>query len=128
VLDGFLRRHAAQIKSLVLLEFTGLHASSLNLPADFWKAFPALHLLGVKAATLERQTVVPPTTHPLRYLVCWSPSPVEVTVDRVRLRWTYHEGVKLVATQDGTDSFYLVNSVRDELWTMERTCGILPEL
>ena len=136
MLDGFLRRYAAQIESLVLLELFMV----MDLPADFWVAFPVLRLLGVYAVTLGRQnwagwTIVPPTTHPLRYLVCWSASPAEATVDRVRPMWTYHEGVKLVAAQYLPGSFYsgdfyLVNSVRDEQWIakMERTCGILPEL
>jgi len=135
VLDGFLRRHAARLESLVLFHDDTKSASLLGLPVDFWYAFPALRLFGVKAVTLERQdwagwTVVPPTTHPLRYLVCWSSSPPEASVDRVRPRWTYHEGVKLVATRYASDSFHLVNSVRDEQWiaTMETTCGILPEL
>ena len=135
VLDGFLRRHAARLESLVLLELSKAPTSFLNLPEDFWVAFPAMRLLGLKATTLERQdwagwSVIPPTTHPLRYLVCWSPSPAEATVDRVRPRWTYPEGVKLVASQNGADSFHLVHSVRDGQWIakMERTCGILPEL
>jgi len=135
VLDGFLRRHAARLESLVLLRNSRESESPLDLPVDFWDAFPALRLLGVWAHTLVQQdwagwTVVPPTTHPLQYLVCWSTSPAEATVHRLRPRWTYREGVKLVMTQYGTDGFYLVNSVRDEQWIakMQRTCGILPEL
>ena len=69
VLDGFLRRCAARLESLVLIEPSNASKSFLDLPADFWDAFLALRLLGVKAATLERQdwagwTVVPPTTVP----------------------------------------------------------------
>jgi len=142
VLDGFLRRYASKIESLVLLETSMLLdqppealTSVLNPPANFWDTFPALRLFGVKAATLKRQdwtgwTVVPPTTHPLRYLVCRSMLGAEATVNSVRPRWTYHEGVKFVVAQYGTDTFHLVNSVRDEQWIakMERTCGILPEL
>jgi len=136
VLDGFLRRYASRVESLVLLEqSSGATASVLNPPANFWDTFPALRLFGVTVATLERKywagwTVVPPTTHPLRYLVCRSTSGAEATVNTVRPRWTYHEGVKFVVGQYGTDTFHLVNSVRDEQWIakMERTCGILPEL
>jgi len=141
MLDGFLRRYASKIESLVLIESYMLlgqpeaPASVLNPPANFWDTFPALRLFGVKAATLERQdwtgwTVVPPTTHPLRYLVCRSTLGAEAMVNRVRSRWTYHEGVRFVVAQYGTDTFHLVNSVRDEQWIakMERTCGILPEL
>jgi len=131
VLDGFLRRHAARLESLVLLHNSSSWESALLLyfPVDFWNAFPALRLLGVWEDWAD-WTVVPPTTHPLQYLVYWSSSPAEATVDRIRPRWTYHEGVKLVAVQYFTDSFYLVNSVRDEQWLakMQRTNGILPEL
>jgi len=130
VLDGFLRRHAARLESLVLLHDSTRESVSLPyFPVDFWNAFPALRLLGIWEDWAD-WTIVPPTTHPLQYLVYWSSSPAVATVNRLRPRWTYHEGVKLVAVQYFTDSFYLVNSVRDEQWiaTMERTNGILPEL
>jgi len=140
VLDGFLRRYASQIESLVLLESPLPPPSFMNLPADFWEAFSALQLLGMKNYTLERQdwagwTVVPPTAHPLRYLVCWSSRPTKDTVNRVRPRWTYHQGVKLVVArlvegvQDSNQIYHIVKDVRDGQWIakMEETCGILPE-
>jgi len=133
VLDGFLRRYAAQLESLVLLEQSMDSASLLDLPVDFWDAFSALRLLGIGVATLEQHdwpgwTVVPPITHPLRYVVCLSRLDVVPAIDRVRWEWTYHKGVKLVVGENRTDSFYLVNSVRDEPYVMKRTRGILPEL
>ncbi len=134
VLDGFLGRYAHQIESLVLVESFKSTTSFLDLPPQFWAQFTALRLLGFKAATLEREdwsgwSVVPPPTHPLRYLVCWShPSP-ECTVDRVRPRWTWHAGVRLVAGQNSSDSYYVVKDIRDGQWIakMEKTYGILPE-
>ena len=140
VLDGFLRRYASQIESLVLLERSISPASFMNLPADFWEAFSALQLLGMKNYTLEKQdwagwTVVPPTAHPLRYLVCWSSRPTKDTVNRVRSRWTYHQGVKLVVARlvgsilYSNQTYHLVKDIRDGQWIakMEESCGILPE-
>jgi hypothetical protein len=135
VLDGFLARYAHQIETLVLAEFSKPPTSFLDLPPQFWAQFTALCLFGLKAATLEREdwtgwSVVPPPTHPLRYLVCWSQASAEHTVDRVRPRWTWHSGVRLVAGQNGTDSYHVVKDVRDGQWiaNMEKTYGILPEL
>ena len=135
VLDGFLRRYAPQIESLALVELSKSHTSFMDLPQDFWETFSALRLLGMKVTTLERPewsgwSVVPPATHPLQYLVCWSQSHAESTVDRVRQRWTYHDGVRLVAGLNVVETYYLVRDVRDEQWIakMEETCGILPEL
>jgi hypothetical protein len=135
VLDGFLGRYARQIESLVLMELSQSPTSIMDLPPDFWSQFSALRLLGVRAATLEREdwsgwTVAPPTTHPLRYLVCWSVSSAEHTVDRVRPRWTWHNSVRLVAGQNATDTYHVVKDVRDGQWIakMEETCGVLPEL
>ena len=135
VRDGFLRRYAPQLESLALLELSKAKASFLDLPPGFWDEFRALRLLGLKAATLEREdwsgwSVVPPTTHPLRYVVCWSPSTVESTVERVRQRWTYHQGVRLVAGHQTTDTYHLVRDIRDGQWIqkMEEINGILPEL
>ena len=133
-LDGFLGRYAHQIESLALLELSKSITSFLDLPAQFWAQFTSLRLLGLKAATLEREdwtgwSVVPPPTHPLRYLVCWSPASAESTVDRVRPRWTWHDGVRLVAGQNTSDSYYMVKDIRDGQWIakMEKTNGILPE-
>ena len=134
VLDGFLGRYAHQIESLALVELSKATKSFLDLPAQFWAQFSSLRLLGLKAATLEREdwsgwSVVPPPTHPLRYLVCWSLASAESTVDRVRSRWTWHDGVRLVAGQNASDSYYIVKDIRDGQWIakMEKTYGILPE-
>ena len=135
VLDSFLGRYAHQIESLVLAEFSRSPISFIDLPHKFWAQFTALRLLGLKAATLERKdwsgwSVVPPPTHPLRYLVCWSQFPLVRGVDRVRPRWTWHDGVRLVAGQNATNSYYVVKDVRDGQWiaNMEKTYGILPEM
>jgi hypothetical protein len=135
VLDGFLGRYARQIESLVLLERSQSLPSIVNLPPGFWSQFSALRLLGLQVSTLEREdwsgwTVVPPATHPLRYLVCWSMRPTTNTVDRVCPRWTWHGGVRLVVEQRFTDTYHVVKDVRDDQWIteMEKTYGILPEL
>jgi hypothetical protein len=132
VLDGFLGRYARQIESLALWELSTL---TIDLPPIFWSQFSALRLLGVLAVTLEHEgwsgwTVVPPAMHPLRYLVCWSASSAERTVGRVRPRWTWHNGVRLVAEPSTTDTYHIVKDVRDDQWIakMEETNGILPEL
>ena len=134
VLDGFLGRYAHQIESLILVELSKSIKSFLDLPPQFWAQFTALRLLGLKAATLEREdwsgwSVVPPLTHPLRYLVCWSPASPESMVDRVRPRWNWHAGVRLVAGQNSSDTYYVVKDIRDGQWiaNMEKTYGILPE-
>jgi hypothetical protein len=135
VLDDFLGRYARQIESLTLLQIDRSSMSIMDLPPCFWSRFSALRLLGMRAATLKRKhwsgwTVVPPATHPLRYLVCWSFFSVGRTVDCVRLRWTWHGGVRLVAGQDFKDTYHVVKDVRDGQWVtkMEETNGILPEL
>jgi hypothetical protein len=132
---AFLGRYAPQIESLFLSEFSESSTSFMGPHPGFWDAFSRLRLLGMKAVTLEREdwagwTVVPPPTHPLRYLVCWSSAPAETTVDRVRQLWTYHEGVRLVARQQATDTYHIVNDVRDGQWIarMVETNGILPDL
>jgi hypothetical protein len=135
VLDGFLGRYARQIESLVLLQLDQPSMSIMDLPPCFWTYFSALCLLGMRPATLERKdwsgwTVVPPATHPLQYLVCWAASEAEHTVGRVRPRWTWHGGVRLVTRQNFTDTYYVVKDVRDDQWVtkMEETNGVLPEL
>jgi hypothetical protein len=135
LLDGFCRRYAAQLESLVLFEHSQSGTPSLmDLPPDFWVAFGALRLLGLRVSTLERDdwtgwAVVPPPAHPLQYVVCWSPFPAEATVDRVRQKWTYHEGVRFVVGQHTKDTYHLVRDIRDGQWIakMEETNGILPE-
>jgi hypothetical protein len=135
VLDGFLGRYAHQIETLVLLELRRWSVLIIELPPSFWAQFSALRLFGVKFATLRRKhwsgwTVVPPTTHPLRYLVCWSASSAESAINRVRQEWTWHGGVRLVAGRNSTDTYHVVKDVRDGQWVtkMEETYGILPEL
>jgi hypothetical protein len=135
VLDGFLGRYASQLESLALLQLDQPPTLIMDLLPCFWSQFSALRLLGLRAATLERKdwtgwTIVPPATHPLRYLVCWSASSAESTVGRVRLRWTWHGGVRLVTGQNFTDTYYVVKDVRDGQWVtkMEETNGVLPEL
>ena len=134
VLDGFLGQYAHQIESLALVELSMDTWSFFDLPTQFWAKFTALRLLGLNATTLEREdwtgwSIVPPPTHPLRYLVCLSQVSAERTVDRVRPRWTWHEGVRLVAEQNASDSYYVVKDIRDCQWNtkMEKTYGILPE-
>ena len=139
VLDGFLRRYASQIESLVLLQPPMSSTSCMDLPSDFWETFSGLELVGMSDGTLERRdwtgwTVVPPTTHPLQYLVCHTCSPLQMTVEAVQLRWTYHQGVKLVVDGFARNilysdrTYHLVEDVRDEQWKvkMEETCGVLP--
>jgi len=133
VLDGFLGRYAGQLESLELFELANSPVSYMQLPPAFWEQFPALRLLGFMAVTLQREdwsgwSVVPPSTHPLRYLVCWSHASAECTVDRVRPRWTWHDGVRLVAGR--SDTYYVVKNVRDDQWIakMEETRGVLPEV
>ena len=134
VLDGFLGRYAHQIESLILVELSTSITSILDLPIQFWAQFTALRLFGLEAATLEREdwsgwSVVPPPTHPLRYLVCLSQVLAESTVNRVRPRWTWHDGVRLVAGENASDAYYVVKDIRDDQWIakMEKTYGILPE-
>jgi hypothetical protein len=135
VLDAFLGRYARQIESLALLQLDQSPASVMNLSPCFSSQFSALRLLSVRAATLEGKhwsgwTVVPPAVHPLRYIVCWSMSLAERTIGRVRPRWTWHRGVRLVAGRNFTDTYYVVKDVRDgrSVTKMQKTYGILPEL
>ena len=107
----------------------------MDLRPDFWDVFRALRLFGMRATTVEREdwtgwTVVPPPTHPLSYLVCWSLTSVEGAVDCLRQLWTYHPGVRLVAAQNNTDTYHLVKDIRDGQWiaNMIETNGILPDV
>jgi hypothetical protein len=135
VLDGFLGRYAGQLESLVLDELFQSPMSIMDLSPGFWSQFSALRLFGMPLDTLFREdwsgwTVVPPTTHPLRYLVCLSVCPAKGAVNQVRPRWTWHGGVRLVAEQKYTSTYHVVKDVRDDQWItkMEETYGILPEL
>jgi hypothetical protein len=135
ILDGFMGRYAHQIESLALVELpTCIMSFLMDLPTQFWAQFTALRLLGLEVATLEREdwsgwSIVPPPTHPLRYLVCLSQVSAESTVNRVRPRWTWHDGVRLVAGENASDSYHIVKDIRDDQWIakMEKTYGILPE-
>ena len=134
ILDGFLGRYVHQIESLALVELPMDTASFLDLPTQLWAKFTALCLLGLEVATLERKdwsgwSIVPPPTHPLRYLMCSSLALVESAVNCVRPRWTWHDGVRLVARENASGSYYVVEDIRDDQWVskMENTYGILPE-
>ena len=131
ILDGFLGRYAHQIESLALVEIS---TSILNLPTQFWTQFTALRLLGLEVDTLGHEnwsgwSVVPPSTHPLRYLVCLSRDPVERTVNCVRPRWTWHDGVSLLTRENASGSYYVVKDIRGDqsIAKMENSYGILPE-
>jgi len=148
VLDRFLGRWAHQIESLFCREFAPVHSSILaspllDLPSGFWAQFPVLRLLGLDDEALKRKewsgwSVVPPPTHPCRYLVsCFYPVrkwEVEREVVRevkdIRTRWTWHDGVRLVVGDTPTGQYYVVTNIRDgtSIANMEKTVGILPEL
>jgi hypothetical protein len=135
VLDRLLGRYAHQIESLVLLERRKGSNLIIKLPPNFWAQFSALRLFGVNVATLQSKhwsgwTVVPPTTHPLRYLVCWSASSADSTINRVREEWTWHGGVRLVTGPNATDTYHVIKDVRDDQWItrVEEIDGVLPEL
>jgi len=139
VLDGFLGRYVGQLESLAFIELcTWLSPTSfMQLPPAFWEQFPVLCLLGFRAATLQRKdwsgwSIVLPPTHPLQYIVCWSHVSAEYTVDRVCLRWTWHDGMRLVAGQHTFDMerYHVVKNVQDDQWIakMEETHGVLPEM
>ena len=134
IIDGFLGRYAHQIESLALVELSRYITSFLDLPTQFWAQFTALRLLALEAATLEHRnwsgwSVVPPSTHPLRYLVCLSRAPVVVTVISVESSWTWHDGVRFVAREDASGSYRVVKDIRGGHWIakMETAYGILPE-
>jgi len=134
VLDPFLGRYAHQIESLVLSEFHSYLSPCHNLPSKFWAQFAALRLLGLDYCTLVREewsgwSVVPPPTHPCRYLVCPSSS-VGSRLNDIRARWTWHDDVRLVVGHTPTNQYHIVKNIRDgwSIANMEETHGILPEL
>jgi len=148
VLDRFLGRWAHQIESLFCKEFDPVFSSwlaspLLDLPSGFWAQFPVLRLLGLDDEALKRKewsgwSVVPPPTHPCRYLVCCvyhvKESEVERDVGRevedIRTKWTWHDDMRLVAGHEPTGQYYVVKNIRDgtSIANMEKTVGILPEL
>ena len=143
VIDRFLGRYAHQIESLVLIEYDICIRPYLDLSSGFWAQFPALCLLGLGYCTFMRKewsgwSVVPPPTHPCRYLFCCFYLPVGCDVERkvgrgvdnIRPRWTWNDGVRLVVGDARSGQYYVVKNIRDQpsIANMERTVGILPEL
>jgi hypothetical protein len=99
VIDHFLGRFAHQIESLDLTNFI---EPVSDHPSDFWAQFTALRLLGLDDWALKREewpgwSIVPPPIHPCRYPVCHLDSSEKSKINHVRSRWTWHDGVKLVA-------------------------------
>jgi hypothetical protein len=134
VIDRFLGRYAHQIESLDLSTFVGYPADVLYLPSGFWAQFTALRLLGLDEYILRSGiwpgwSIVPPPTHPCRYLVCRINTDMTYVIDAIRSRWTWHDGVKLVAVSGYWDKYFIVKDIRDGLFitSMEKTVGILPE-
>jgi len=135
MLDHFLGRYAHQIESLVLSETDAFPSSLHNLPSGFWAQFTTLRLLGLDYRTLEYEgwsgwSVMPPPTHPCRYLVCRvrsNPS-VERAVDSIGSRWNWHDGVRLVVGYQGSYHYYVVENLRGGAPIMEKSNGVLPEL
>ena len=127
VLNSF-RRYASQLESLFLDDYF----TQNGLPHGFWDSFTSLQLLGFTYDVLWTRgwsgwDITPPRSHPFRYLVCKSCLILEVTVDLLRPKWTYHEGVALViAGSCGKD--YMIEDVKKEGWRMRmsETSGILP--
>jgi len=140
VVDRFLGRWAHQIESLFCKEFDRfrwsiLASPLLDLPSGFWAQFPVLRLLGLDPEPLQLEewsgwSVVPPPTHPCRYLVCCLYSVEEIGVEDIRTNWTWHDGVRLVAGDAQSNQYYVVKNIRDDpsFANMEKTVGVLPEL
>jgi len=133
LLDCFLGRYAHQIESLVLRRITTYSPLLLNLPSGFWAQFTELRLLGLDGATLEHKewsgwSVVPPPTHPCRYLLCRLNTSVDCAVDKIHSVWTWHHGVRLVAGHTDRDKYYVVkNDPGSSITSMESNYGVLPE-
>jgi len=119
----FLRRYGSQLESLFLIQYP----SSSGLPYNFWDSFTALQLLGLRYHVFADRhwngwTIVPPRTHPFRYLACTEGLEWEKKVDLLRSMWTYHEGVALVMEN------YLIEDIKEEGWRtrVKKVDGILP--
>jgi len=144
VLDRFLGQYARQIESLVLSPITTYppHLFNpittypphlLNLPSGFWDQFTELRLLGLDNGTLEDEewsgwSVVPPPTHPCRYLVCRINPSMDRVVNKIDSIWTWHDGVRLVAGHADWDKYYVVTKYPgSSITSMESNYGVLPE-
>jgi len=150
LLDCFLWRYAHQIESLLLRPITAYSLSLLNLPpgfwsinnhslpllnlpSGFWDQFTELRLLGLDSGTLEHKewsgwSVVPPPTHPCRYLVCRLNTSVGRVVDKIHSIWTWHHGVRLVAGHTDQDKYFVVKKdPGSSITSMESNYGVLPE-
>jgi len=141
-IDRFLGRYAHQIESLVLNEYGSFSWPFLNISSGFWAQFTALRLLGLNGSTLKNErwsgwSVMPPPTHPCRYLLCrfYIPRENELAevgrvVDDIRARWTWNDDVRLIVGHGRTGQYYVVKNVRGDqsIANMEKTVGILPEL
>jgi len=137
LLDRFLGRYAHQIESLILIPIltpiTTYSPLLLNLPSGFWAQFTELRLLGLDTGTLEHRewsgwSVVPPPTHPCRYLVCCVYSSMRV-VNNIQSRWTWHHCMRLVVGETVDWNKYYVVKKDPGLFTtfMESNSGVLLE-
>jgi hypothetical protein len=136
VLDRFLGRYAHQIESLILGELPSKTPPLVDLSSGFWAQFTVLCLLGMGDGILDREdwsgwSVVPPPTHPCQYLVRILDffTPVGHVVNDIHSRWTWHDGVRLVAVHGHSGDYHVVKNMGDDslIASMERGVGILPE-
>jgi len=138
VINCFLGRYAHQIESLILKESDSYWQPLLNLPSGFWAQFPALRLLGLGDETLGNPrwsgwSVVPPSTHPCRYLVDLGSVQADYELSEaayIRQIWTWNDGVRLVVGHAPEGRYYVVKHILGDSWiaNTEWNVGILPEL